>query len=228
MTTFTRTLATISCISRKKPSIAVPLPFAIPMPSTKESTRAVMTSQTGATLIVMNGSNAAPAAALPAMLSIVPGRIAAPRKYAEKPAMTVDRYARPSVMPNSLFARLPRSAMPTATNEMIKSGIINERNMLNSDVNVENARTIITNPRESPIPATEPSEPRNIPAIIPMSKRGSNPNLDKLILLTPSVFLIKTFVSKINTSFILFIKRRKVKTPLQKKYRVHEFVHALC
>ena len=43
-------------------------------------------------------------------------------------------------MPNNLFALRPRSARPTATNDTMISGIINDRKDENNELKVANAR----------------------------------------------------------------------------------------
>ena len=66
--------------------------------------------------------------------------------------------------------------MPTVINDRMISGIIKDRKVEKSDVNVANARITAIKPTESATPSQPPARPMMVPAMMPMIKRISNPS----------------------------------------------------
>ena len=81
----------ICCKSFRQPSRRSPLIFARPIPSTKARIKAVITPNTGSTLMVNSGENSVPLVFILLMGLIHCGSTAYPKKYARRPASTVEQ-----------------------------------------------------------------------------------------------------------------------------------------
>ena len=115
----------------------------MPRPSTKASTRAVITFITAgmSTLKYGSSSTAESRVAAPAPVSIKEGNTAAPVRYESDPARIVEPYAIATVISSILPAEVPMSAMAVLTRPRIMRGMANPRNSPNIPLSV---RKILT------------------------------------------------------------------------------------
>lgn len=111
---------------------------AIPKPNKNAKIRAVITFITGGISTLKKGSKsfAAEDICLVVSLVIIKGNNVFPTPYAKKPEIRVNKYAIPTVIPRSLPAPVPSSAIPAVTKPRIRSGTMNPKKLPNIELNV--------------------------------------------------------------------------------------------
>lgn len=140
----------------------------------KDKISAVITPITAGISTLKNGSKSAAASAMLLADSgvIKEGKKLVPTKYAVNPENNVKQYASPTVIPKSLPAPVPSSAIPAVTNPKIINGIIKPKKFPKIEVKVTNTLSSQTGAKL----------PRTRPNMIPMIILGIRPNLNFFLL----------------------------------------------